>query len=568
MIVEVKVDPQIAPAGLCCRPNRPAALLFPTLTLLLVGLAAPASDLAVKPPQASNYVVRVSWSGVRGAVGYRAYFGPAIGTTTNRLELGTNTTARLVLPLSPRNHIVVRAYNAYGVESTNSNTLQYPADVVVDVSGTQLQMSPAVSPPTWVNTNSPWRATNTTGTAFFRSQDPTGPTITQRLVYASQVATYYVATNGSRTNSGLSTKAAWPLTYALTQAPAGSTVLVLPGTYAGDCEIDKPLTLRSQVKWGARLINLPYGLQLGYSSNASGTLLDGFEVAYSSYEGVHIVSSNCTIRNCWVHDAGIYRRPKSHIQANSGIQGVANGTTVEYCLSENNGSTPGYDHGIYLAGTNLTIRGNVVRGNWGFGMQFYDQGGVGVSAKVYDNLVYGNGAQTINNWDGIWQVPRGSNTLALWNNTILATHGPPIQGGGAFLCLTNNILLGPSGAVISVGSQTVWADYNLSTVSLTPYAGAHDVVSAATNFVNPSTGLYWLLAASPACGKANPGILPPMDFWGHPQASVADIGAFQYSPIYATDTRTLDPSTTNGADYWAPLSTPLPAPVLRFVSEK
>jgi hypothetical protein len=368
---------------------------------------------------------------------------------------------------------------------------------------------------------------------------------------APAATTYYAATTGSSGNSGLSTGSPWPLSYALANAGAGNTVIVLSGTYSGDWEINYPLTLRSQTKWGARLVNMPYGLIIGYSANASGTVVDGFEIAYSSHENVDIYSPNCTIRNCWIHDAGINSRPNNTADVNSGVHSLeVNGTTVEYCLLENNGSSGGYDHGIYISGSNLTVRGNVMRGNWGFGLCLYNTfGDIVGNTKVYDNLIYGNGVHTVNNWDGAYVVPRSGQTAYLWNNTILAQNGPPIQGAYGTVCLTNNIILGPGGSMFSIVSQTILSDYNLSTSALT-YAGPHDVVSTTPNFVNPSSGLYWLTGTSPARNKANPNVLAPVDFFGRAQSSVADIGAFQYDGAYLLDSRVLDPSPSGGPDYW------------------
>jgi hypothetical protein len=365
---------------------------------------------------------------------------------------------------------------------------------------------------------------------------------------ASAATTYYAATTGSSGNSGLSASAPWTLSYALANAGSGNTVIVLPGTYSGDWELNYPLTLRSQTKWGARLINMPYGVII--AGGAGGSVVDGFEIAYSAREGVDIYAPNCTIRNCWIHDAGINSRPNNTAQSNAGVHSLkVDGTTVEYCLLENNGSTPGYDHGIYIAGNGLTIRGNVMRGNWGFGLHLYSYLGDPVNANVYDNLIYGNGYHSMNGWDGVWQVPKAGNTVSMWNNTIITQYGTPIQGGGGTLRLTNNIIIGPGGATINVGSQTVLADYTLSTARCT-YPGPHDVVSSSLNFVNTSGGLYWLVGTSAARNKANPNIVASVDFFGNSQSAVTDIGAFQYNSAYAADSRVLDPSTSSGADYW------------------
>jgi len=55
----------------------------------------------------------------------------------------------------------------------------------------------------------------------------------------------------------------------------------------------------------------------------------------------------------------------------------------------------------------------------------------------------------------------------------------------------------------------------------------------------------------------------PVDFFGNAQSSVTDIGAFQYSALYAADTRTLDPSAVTGAPYWDALGGGTPAIYLK-----
>jgi hypothetical protein len=53
------------------------------------------------------------------------------------------------------------------------------------------------------------------------------------------------------------------------------------------------------------------------------------------------------------------------------------------------------------------------------------------------------------------------------------------------------------------------------------------------------------MALAPACS--------PVNFWQASQTSVKDVGFAQYSSVYATDTRTLDPCPKGGGDYWAVL---------------
>jgi len=120
--------------------------------------------------------------------------------------------------------------------------------------------------------------------------------------------TYYVATNGLAANDGLTTNSAWPLTYALAHARPSNSIIVMPGTWFG-AEIDigqSYLTVQSQFKWAARILRSPgTGAAIWSSSHTvHDVVLDGFEISYASQHGAQIFSSNCVIRNCWIHHCG------------------------------------------------------------------------------------------------------------------------------------------------------------------------------------------------------------------------------------------------------------------------
>jgi hypothetical protein len=209
---------------------------------------------------------------------------------------------------------------------------------------------------------------------------------------------------------------------------------------------------------------------------------------------------------------------------------------------------------MYISGPNNIVRGNVVRNNnSGYGIHLYTAY-AGVSQNnnyIYNNLTYGHtNAYGVTMWSA---VDGGSlpGTNYLFNNTIL--DGVALSYGTDGI--TNNIILAspknPSLPIAASGTRVpvVYADYNLSRLALVP-AGSHDVVVSTVGFVNPGNGLYWLASNSPARGAANRNVVLPVDFFGNPQSSVTDIGAFQYNATLAGDIRVLYPSPAN-PDYWS-----------------
>jgi hypothetical protein len=378
---------------------------------------------------------------------------------------------------------------------------------------------------------------------------------------------YFVATNGSGGNTGLTTNSPWPLSYAVTQLGPGITLTLMPGVYPGTVQIYyvsgtalNPATVRSQYKWQAVIANsAARGIEIWESQYI---VLDGICVSNSTGSGIKVMDSDNTVRNCWVTHNG-------NVTDDEGIDGSFAGTTndlYECNLIEFNGSGAGQGHGLYVSGQNHIVRGNVVRRNGGYGIQLFTgvAGNLVNSNYVYNNLTYGN---TNKYGVTIWAADGNGNypgTNYLFNNTML--DGAALNYGAAWV--TNNIILPSpinSTQPIAVFSSppVIWSDYNLGTNTITP-AGAHDVITNYVGFVNPGNGLYWLKSDSPARGHALSTVCGPVDFFGNAQSSASDIGAFQYNGVYSLDMRVLDPSPVC-PDYWLVLTQPIGPTDFRIV---
>ncbi len=384
--------------------------------------------------------------------------------------------------------------------------------------------------------------------------------------------TYYVATNGSSGNTGLSTNSPWTLRKGISHLGPDVTVIMMPGAYTGPVTIHNitngtaghPATLKSLTKWGAVIANSPtYGIACGFTPYVSYLVIDGLCVSNSlASDGVGMTGNHITVRNCWI--------VKNYMQGINDSNPNCSNNVIEYNLVENNGTisigNPSnfHYHGMYVTGPNTIVRGNVVRNNNnGIGIDVYT-GYPGVHQDrifVYNNLVYGH----TNLWGmTMWGAIGEGSDYGLFPGTNYIFGNTIVDGLACYfgtVNITNNIILA-SQLNSTTRDYPIWssdvrplevqADYNCGTNAITP-AGTHDIiinVDSSTLFANASKGRYWLAESNPARGAAFPTVCGPVDFFGNAQSSVTDVGAFQYKATLAGDIRVLDPSPAN-PDYWS-----------------
>jgi hypothetical protein len=385
---------------------------------------------------------------------------------------------------------------------------------------------------------------------------------------------YYVSPSGSSGNSGLNAGAPWPLQYALNQTVAGMTLNLAPGLYSGQYFIDthsgtagNPITIRSTVKWGAVLANAAGdGLQL-YQANY--IVVDGLCISNSigfGAAGILLEGHFGSISNCWIVSTdGIGIASTTYTGAYACSNSIFDRNLVELSGHGVWDTVVGHRwHGMYISGPNNIIRNNVVRNNAGYGIHYYTgySGNHQDNTFIYGNLTYGNtnfyAIACYNDNESL----NGAGTNYVFGNTAIG--GMEIAYGAVLV--TNNIITPPvSRPLYNIANYTpqpakLTNDYNMSTVTFTNDSlvrvGPHDVVTNYLGFVNTNSGKFWLKSDSPARGTAKTTVYGPVNFFGNAQSSVSDIGAFQYSSVYAADTRTLDPSGDTGANYWLILGTP------------
>ncbi|HQZ16152.1 MAG TPA: nitrous oxide reductase family maturation protein NosD [Vicinamibacteria bacterium] len=107
-----------------------------------------------------------------------------------------------------------------------------------------------------------------------------------------------------------------PLQARVDEAPAGSTVVVPPGTYRGDLFLDRPITLRAG--GDVTLIGSGHGSVLRV--RAPGVTIEGFTIDGQKggdlgrdSSGIHVTGADATIRRCRIRNAifGVYLRESS-----------------------------------------------------------------------------------------------------------------------------------------------------------------------------------------------------------------------------------------------------------------
>ncbi|RKY23402.1 MAG: hypothetical protein DRP79_09255, partial [Planctomycetota bacterium] len=245
-------------------------------------------------------------------------------------------------------------------------------------------------------------------------------------------------------------------------------------------------------------------------------------------DGVLIHGTNVIVRNCYIH--------------NNKLEGIGAhrpyNIVIENNLVEYNGRHPQFDHGIYVAGKNYTIRNNIVRFNAAWGIHCYPEI---ANSVIENNLVYRN------HRGGIILVSKpnvGSNKIV--NNTVARNGDGIAVGNGHNDIIVNNIVVnnsvwqGKKANTIhgwpdsqresfrnKVGANVI-VDYNLC-YPLCEAAGPHGF-SGYPLFLDETKGMYFLKRGSAAIGRGTRECISSNDFFNNPRPKgrPVDLGCFPY----------------------------------------
>lgn len=383
------------------------------------------------------------------------------------------------------------------------------------------------------------------------------------LIVTAHSATYYVATTGSDSNPGTSSKPWQTVAYATAAMNPGDTTYVRSGIYKErivqfrktgtqlapikllsapgespiiDC-IDRSKTHRILIEHPSGPLN-----PMGWIT------IEGFEIR-NCYNGIKVISGHdLTIRRNWIH----------HNTPGSGILG--NGTRVlidrniinhnadiEGCKTGTATCKPG-GHGVYFNGTSINITNNIIYDNLVFGVQLngsaasttykphihpspeyalsedwviahntfaYSWRGAGLvvwgfscnNARIYNNIFYENGAA--NSWgtQGVHFTSTTCTGITIRNNLFYTNRSETMLALG-------------SGAKEEINySQSG----NIVNVSPPGFINAPATLPASPNFA--------LTKLSPAIdgGLTLTMIKTAFDGTPRPQGRAYDIGAYEYS---------------------------------------
>jgi len=370
--------------------------------------------------------------------------------------------------------------------------------------------------------------------------------------------TYYVATNGSDSNTGTSTSPFLTISYAYTLAGPGDSIIVKPGTYTdytpwvgldliNSGTPGNPIVLKSQIKWqaiidGGNISDHISGIRI----HGDYHVIDGFEITNGFEEGVYIAGTalNNIIKNNHIHHNGNIGDPNSA----NGQDGVlseeyTSGTIYDANSIHHNGRislNSNLDHGMYLTGDNEIIMNNIISYNCSYGLHIVGYDTVS-NMKVYNNVLAWNGRSGAVMWHDIKGVDFENNIF--YSNDELGLLCYDAHGTG--VVIANNIFY----ANVQGTTNMVWAGSNVAYTMGTNYLTSDPL------FLNSANDFH-LQAGSPAIDLGVTLSTVTHDFEGtaRPQGVAYDIGCIEYhtgTTGIATNTNELSvnlfPNPCNGS---------------------
>lgn len=233
------------------------------------------------------------------------------------------------------------------------------------------------------------------------------------VLAGAHAATLYVSTTGSDSNPGTSSQPLQTITQAYNLASAGTTIMVMPGTYTDyqsgwglhlgkSGSASSSITLKSQVPGGAIIDGQNASdRNVGIYIDGSYNVVDGFEIRNGPKGGITIWANNNQILNCNIHHNGT--PASSSTQGQDGVYSdeVTSGNVYKANYVHHNGRAGStLDHGLYLCGQNEMVENNVLLANTGNGLQVAGYTTV-ANLKVYNNVMALNGANGIILWQSL-----------------------------------------------------------------------------------------------------------------------------------------------------------------------
>ncbi len=364
-------------------------------------------------------------------------------------------------------------------------------------------------------------------------------------------ATYYVSVTGNNSNPGSNAKPWKSIAYAVSNMNPGDTTYVSGGVYKeAVVQFKKSGTSSAPIKLLSVVGQKPvidcidktkYHRVLiengdGYSRAMGYITIEGFEIR-NCYNAVKFSNANnLTLRRNWFHD---------------NITGPVLGNGTRILIDRNrinrNGSPQYGGHGIYVAGTAVTITNNLIYDNRNYGIQLN-----GSPSSIYDpkkhagpeyalsaNWVIANNTIAYNRnraglviWGSTCNNAQVTNNIFYENGVTLTASAPQGIDFVSTTCkgivIKNNISYASgSGATVFLSSAAKeGVNYTRSgnIEKVNPlFVGAPAMLPSAPNFA--------LTSLSPAINRGLTISFTKSDFIGisRPQAGTFDIGAYEFT---------------------------------------
>ena len=375
------------------------------------------------------------------------------------------------------------------------------------------------------------------------------------LPVIGQAATYYVATSGSNSNPGTSTKPWKTVNYATSKMVAGDTTYVRGGTYnEGIVRFGRSGTQSAPIK----LLNASGEFPVinfidknqqhkiliqntaGYWKAIGWITIEGFELR-NGYEGIKMNNGhNITIRRNWIHH-----------NSSQGIIGIGTRILIDRNKITHNGpfaTNPSgtFAHGMYVGGTAWTVINNLIYDNLGYGIQMNATGSYDPTRYAGPEYAASANWVVLNNtfaysanrsgmviWGSTCNNARIENNIFYENAVKMSsatTQGISFQSVSCKgITIRNNLSYasGSGGARFLSSGATEGTHYtqsgNIVNTLKPAFANAPATLPSSPNFALPS--------GSPAIDKGLVISTARIAFNGttRPKGSSYDVGAYEYS---------------------------------------
>jgi hypothetical protein len=367
-------------------------------------------------------------------------------------------------------------------------------------------------------------------------------------------ADYYVAPNGSDSNSGSASSPWATISHADSVAQPGWTIHVLPGTYTISGGSGVGMTLASSGTASSRIVYISDTLyaahivinggndssdpNVGIQTTGSWIDIVGFDItegANGKYRAALVNTSGSNVRfiSNRVHDL-------QHSAVISGCTswggygiGSFQGTgetdilgNYIYNIGDVTDTSCVFSHGVYMNSPGL-IQNNIIFHNVGMGLNINQS-----NVTITNNRIFNQGAGGIfiDDNGGTWSGHHVNNNI-IYNVGIGSSHQNGISyyytnDSSSDSSFTDNIVYQSSG--------TQGNNWNSNgSVSYTGYINSNP---AFVNYTGDQNGDYHLTSTSPAVDKGTSSDAPAIDFSGgsRPQGAGYDLGAYEYGATAAT----------------------------------